>query len=83
MLIERIIKLQLRGLGFPGRTCTPITGYFHEKTKIFKENLRQDYYLHIYSFGKEVDFLYQIIAIYSNHKIWCILGLGLPLKIKW
>ena len=31
------------------------------------------------SFGKEVDFLYQIIAIYSNHKIWFILGLGLSL----
>ena len=45
MLIERIIELQLRGPGPPGRTCTPITGYCHDKTKIAKENLRVDYYL--------------------------------------
>ena len=45
MLIEQIIKLQLRGPGHPGRTCTPITGYFHDKTKISKENLRVGYYL--------------------------------------
>ena len=45
MLIERIIKLQLRGPGHPGQTCTPITGYCHDKTKISKENLRVDYYL--------------------------------------
>ena len=45
MLIEQIIELQLRGPGPPGRTCTPITGYFHDKTKIPKENLRVDYYL--------------------------------------
>ena len=37
MLIERIIELQLRGPGPPGRTCTPITGYCHDKTKISKE----------------------------------------------
>ena len=45
MLIERIIELQLRGPGPPWRTCTPITGYFHDKTKMSKENLRVDYYL--------------------------------------
>ena len=45
MLIERIIKLQLRGPGPPGRTCTPITGYCHDKTNISKENLRVDNYL--------------------------------------
>ena len=45
MLIERIIELQLRGPGPPDQTCTPITGYFHDKTKISKENLRVDYYL--------------------------------------
>ena len=45
MLIERIIELQLRGPGPPGRICTPITDYFHEKTKISWENLRVDYYL--------------------------------------
>ena len=45
MLIEQIIELQLRGPGTPGLTCTPITGYFHDKTKISKENLRVDFYL--------------------------------------
>ena len=45
MLTERIIELQLRGPWPPGRTCTPITGYCHDKTKISKENLQVDYYL--------------------------------------
>ena len=45
MLIEQTIELQLRGLGPPGQTYTPITDYFHDKTKISKENLRVDYYL--------------------------------------
>ena len=45
MLIEQIIKFELRGDGPPDRTCTPITGYFHDKTKICYENLRVDYYL--------------------------------------
>ena len=45
MLIEEIIELQLRGPGPPDQTCTPITGYFHDKTKTSKENLRVDYYL--------------------------------------
>ena len=45
MLIERIIELQLRGPGPPNQTCTPITGYFHDKTKVSEENLRVDYYL--------------------------------------
>ena len=40
MQIEQIVELQLRGLGPPGLTCTAITGYFHDKTKIPKENLR-------------------------------------------
>ena len=44
MLIEQNIEFELRGSEPPGRTCTPITGYFHEKTKISKENLRVDYY---------------------------------------
>ena len=39
------IELQLRGPGSPGRTCTSITGYLHDKTKISKKNLRVDYYL--------------------------------------
>ena len=42
MLIKQLIEHQLRG---PGQTCTSITDYFHDKTKISKENLRVDYYL--------------------------------------
>ena len=44
MLIEQIIELQLRGPGPPGEHVLlfPITGYFHEKIKISKENLRVD-----------------------------------------
>ena len=42
MFIEQIIEFQLRG---PWPTCTPITGHLHDKTKIFKENLRVDNYL--------------------------------------
>ena len=45
MLIERIIDFQLRGFGTRDQTCTPVTGYFHGKTKISRENLRVDYYL--------------------------------------
>ena len=45
MLIERIIELQMRGPGPPGEHEPPITGYFHDKIKISKENLRVDYYL--------------------------------------
>ena len=45
MLIEQIIELHLWGPGPPDQTCTPITGYFHDKTKISRENLRVDYYL--------------------------------------
>ena len=45
MLIEQVIEFQLRGPGVPGRTCTPITGYFRGKTKISEEHLRAAYYL--------------------------------------
>ena len=45
MLVEQIIEFQLRRPGSPCRTCTRITGYFHDKTKISKENLRVDFYL--------------------------------------
>ena len=38
MLTDQIIELQLRGPGPTGRTCTAITGCFHDKTKISKEN---------------------------------------------
>ena len=39
MLIEQFIEFELRGPGPPGHTYTPITAYFHDKTKISKENL--------------------------------------------
>ena len=45
MLIEQILKFKLKVGGSPDRTYTPITGYFHDKTKISKENLRVDCYL--------------------------------------
>ena len=44
-MIERIIELRLRGPGPLGERVTPITGYFHNKTKISKENLSVDCYL--------------------------------------
>ena len=44
MLIKQIIEFKLKRPGPPGRTCTPITGYFHDKTKISTENLWMDYY---------------------------------------
>ena len=44
MLIEPIIEIELRGPGPPGRTCTHVTRYLHDKPKISKENLRVDYY---------------------------------------
>ena len=43
MLIEQI--LELRGPEPPDRICTPITGCFHDKTIIFKKNIRLDSYL--------------------------------------
>ena len=43
--MEKNFEFDLRGPGRPGRTCTPTTGYFYDKTKLFKENLRVDYYL--------------------------------------
>ena len=45
MLIEQIVELQVRGSGPPGLTCTFISGYFHDKTKISKENLRVGFHL--------------------------------------
>ena len=39
MLIEQIVELPLRGPRPPGLTCTSLNSYFHEKTKISKENL--------------------------------------------
>ena len=40
MLIEQ--RFKLKG---PGRVCTPITGWFHDKAIIFKESIRLDCYL--------------------------------------
>ena len=37
MLIEQIIEFELRGSVPHGRTFTPISGYFHEKTIICKK----------------------------------------------
>ena len=45
MLIEQSTKFQMKGPVPYGRTCTPITGTRHAKTKISKENLQEDYYL--------------------------------------
>ena len=44
MLIEEVIKFELRKHGPPGRTCTFTTGYFYDKTKISKQNLREAMY---------------------------------------
>ena len=41
MLIEKLIEFELRGSGPPGRTCTSTT----DKTKIFKEYLRENYFI--------------------------------------
>ena len=45
MLIEQNVELQLRRPGPPGLTYTSITGYFHDKTKISKGNLRLGFHL--------------------------------------
>ena len=39
MLIEQIIKYELRGPVLLGRICTAVFGYFYEKAKISEENL--------------------------------------------
>ena len=39
MLIEEIIKFELRGLEPHGRTCTPKTVYVNDKTEMSKVNL--------------------------------------------
>ena len=44
MRIEQIVNFNWEAWP-PGRTYTPITGYFHDKIKISKENLPVDYYL--------------------------------------
>ena len=44
MLVEQIIEFEWREPGPPGRTCTPITAHFNDKTKISKKNLRVNYW---------------------------------------
>ena len=43
MFLEQLFEL--KGPGPPGRICTAITGCFHDKTIISKENIRLDCYL--------------------------------------
>ena len=45
MLIEQITELEWRVPGPLGRTCTPTTDYFYDKTIISNENLCVDYYI--------------------------------------
>ena len=45
MLVEQIFEL--RGPWLPGRKGISITGYFHDKTIISKENIRLDCYLQL------------------------------------
>ena len=45
MFFEQTIKFEFGRLVPLGRICTSATGYFYDKTKISKENLRMDYYL--------------------------------------
>ena len=45
MLIEQIIEFDLRVPESLDRTVTLTTGYFYDKAKTSKENLRVDYYL--------------------------------------
>ena len=47
MLKEQTNEFKQRGPGPTSRTCTPTTGYFYDKAKIFKENFRVDYYLQL------------------------------------
>ena len=55
MLIEQIFELRRPGL--PGHLCTPITGCFHEKIIIFKENNRLDCYLLLKYCGRQCTLL--------------------------
>ena len=38
MLIEQIIEFESKAPKLPGLTCTPMTGYFDDKTKISEKN---------------------------------------------
>ena len=45
---RKIIEFAWREHGPPGRTCTPTTGYFYDKTKILKDYLRVDCFILFY-----------------------------------
>ena len=70
MLIEQIFKL--RGPGPPGRVCAPITGCFHDKTIISKENIR------LYCYLPEVESSRTFLASRTSSRThFEVLGLGL------
>ena len=54
MLIEQIIEFELRRPGPPRRTCTPIPGYFYDKTKISQEDLQGNYFIIYWKILQEV-----------------------------
>ena len=41
MIIEQIIKFELKGSRSTCRICTPIPGYFHDKQKSWKQILKR------------------------------------------
>ena len=45
MFVEQTIELELRSPGTPGGTYNPKPGYFYDKTKISKANIRVNCYL--------------------------------------
>ena len=69
MLIEQIVELQWRGPGPPGLTCTSITGYFHDKTKIAKENLRVGFRLLLKCCSRQCTLLPPIWTIYVHRDL--------------
>ena len=52
MLIEQVIEVELRRHWLPGSTCTFITGYFYDKTKISTVRLREAMYLNFPYLGQ-------------------------------
>ena len=85
MLTEQITEFELRGPGPSGRIFTPITGQFHDKTKIDKANLRLDYYLQLKYCRRQCTLL-SLLALNhlqnltSKFKILSVLGLKLQTK---
>ena len=73
MLIEQIIELQLRGPGLPDQTCSPITDYFHDKTKTEVESSRTSLALrkHFEDLGLEGQVLGLGLEASSPRKLAC------------